>query len=152
LASHLLFPEAKVSGVDNDPDTIGVAEENRDFNRIPKSKVSFTGDNLEKLSPGYDLILANLTLGPILELAPEIKRLSKEGTYLILSGVIESQAEETSQRFGKEGFKTLTHLGQEEWSSLRLIKVKHGEKRPGPLPRRVVLAEASLETKFQKEA
>jgi ribosomal protein L11 methyltransferase len=154
LSSALLFPEAEITGIDNDPDTIPVAINNRNLNNL--AKVDFSDKDLSALSPGFSIILANLTLNPLVKLAPEITRLSAPNTILVLSGIIDSQARETAEAYRKEGWKWNSHLGQGEWSALSLEL--NPDKEPEPetpeppeSPERIVTPEPSLETPLKHE-
>ncbi|MDR2198919.1 MAG: 50S ribosomal protein L11 methyltransferase [Deltaproteobacteria bacterium] len=150
LAAAVLFPGAVVEGVDTDPETVPVALANRDLNLLTGS-ISFSGEPLNSLKPGFSIILANLSLNPLLKLAPDIKAAAAPGSHLILSGIIAEQADELAEAFLKDGWSWLRHLGQAEWSALsfKLPDVPSGSP-PSPPPARVVAPEPSLETRPEK--
>lgn len=121
LAAAKLNPSAEIIGVDNDLDTIAVAVENARDNQLA-DRVDFSGRELSCLNPGFDLIMANITLEPLKGLAPEISRLAGAGARLILSGLLETQVEEITHLYSSLGWSPAAHLGRDEWAGLMFIK------------------------------
>ena len=121
LAAAVLSPSAEIFGVDNDLDTIAVAAENAGDNHL-SGRIDFSGRELASFQTGFDLIVANITLGPLKELAPEISRLAEDGTGLILSGLLETQVEEISRLYADLGWGLKRHLGRDEWAGLLFVK------------------------------
>ena len=121
LASAALNRTAEIAGVDNDPDTIEVARENAEQNSLA-TRINFSGRNLAELPTGYDLVVANITLGPLVELAPAITRLAAPGGRLILSGLLDSQVDETTGVYSALGWGLQRRLGRDEWAALVFIK------------------------------
>jgi len=93
LACAALNPRAEIIGVDNDPDTVKVARDNAQANRLA-ARVDFSARPLDQLGLPFDLIVANITSGPLMELAPAITALAGPGGRLVLSGLPESPAPE----------------------------------------------------------
>ncbi|MGI9309259.1 MAG: 50S ribosomal protein L11 methyltransferase [Gammaproteobacteria bacterium] len=52
------------------------------------------------LQPEYDVILANILSGTLLELATELQQLAAPGAELVLSGILEQQAEQIIAGYG----------------------------------------------------
>ncbi|MDR2423056.1 MAG: 50S ribosomal protein L11 methyltransferase [Deltaproteobacteria bacterium] len=129
LAASLLFPAAKVEGLDNDRDTLAVAEGNRKANGLEEGQVAFSDAPLSRLNPGYDLIVANLTLNALTELAPEIQALLAPEGQLIVSGLLAEQVPAIEAVFKGLGLGVLRHLGQAEWSALLLSPKGSGADR-----------------------
>lgn len=121
LAAAALTTEAEVIGVDNDPDTIEVARENAELNYLD-DRADFSDRNLAELEGTFDLIVANITLGPLTELAPAITRLAESGGRLILSGLLDSQADEAAHIYADLGWGLTRRLGRDEWSALFFLK------------------------------
>ncbi|MDR1872812.1 MAG: 50S ribosomal protein L11 methyltransferase [Deltaproteobacteria bacterium] len=119
LAAALLFPTAQIEGLDIDKDTLEVAVANRDHNQL-KGRVDFTSQPLTAQKPGYDLILANLTLNTLTELAPEIKRVLNPGGHLIASGLLDDQVGSLEEAYKGPGFSLIKRLSQDGWSAVDL--------------------------------
>lgn len=121
LAAAALNASAEVIGVDNDPDTIEVAQDNAAANGLT-GRVRFGGQSLGELSGAFDLIVANITLGPLTSLAGLISDRAPEGGNLVLSGLLESQVEEAVGVYERLGWGTARRLGRDEWAALLLVK------------------------------
>lgn len=122
LAAAALNPTAQVQGLDNDPTTLAVAEENALINNL-SGRVHFTTE-LVDLSPPFDLLVANITLGVLEELAPVLTSMSTADSRLILSGLLTTQVEEVLGIYAALGWKLEQHRIREEWSGLLLFWAK----------------------------
>ncbi|MDR2935631.1 MAG: 50S ribosomal protein L11 methyltransferase, partial [Candidatus Adiutrix sp.] len=140
LAAAALSPAAEVWGVDNDPSVLAVAEANAALNGLA-GRVNFrvTAEPeaeaaLKGLAPAFDLLAANLTLAPILELAPRLTALSAPAGRLILSGLLESQADEAASAYEALGWALEARPRREEWAALLLTRGHRplDPQAPGP--------------------
>ncbi|MDR1039027.1 MAG: 50S ribosomal protein L11 methyltransferase [Deltaproteobacteria bacterium] len=147
IASALLFPEADVLGLDTDAETVGTARKNAEANGVSK-RAEFRSGTLDGELSGFDLIVSNITLNPLLELAVELTRAARPGASLVLSGLLSDQAEECARAYQRLGWHWLRHLGQAEWSALELALPADGadDAEGGPDPARELVPEPSLET------
>lgn len=68
----------------------------------------------------YDLLIANILKGPLVELAPDMAKMSETGAYVILSGILNEQAEDVKEAYGAQGFDTADHIKIGEWTTLTL--------------------------------
>jgi ribosomal protein L11 methyltransferase len=84
-----------LAAVDVDPQALEVARANARANGV-ELITALPGE----LAPGaYDLVLANILAGPLVELAPELARRTVPGGRVLLSGILSSQAEEVSAAY-----------------------------------------------------
>lgn len=120
IAAAALNPAARVTGVDNDPDTIEVAYENAALNKL--SDLEFSAGNLDAIEDTFDLIVANITLSPLVELAPAISKKALPGSRLILSGLLDSQVDEAAAVYTALGWGLDRRLGRDEWAALAFSK------------------------------
>lgn len=72
----------------------------------------------------YDLILANILKGPLIELAPSIARYSADGAYVILSGVLDDQAQDVKTVYDALGFEEAHRESVTGWTTLTLHRVR----------------------------
>lgn len=80
-------------------------------------------DNPELHAAGpFDLIFANILKGPLIMLAPEMTANLENGGYLILSGLLNEQADEIIEVYAQNGANLVFHEEIGEWSSLTLRK------------------------------
>lgn len=97
-----------VIGGDNDAEAITVARENADLNGVPDLCRFFVSpgldaDELRKPAP-YDLIVANILAGPLVELSESFAASVKPGGRVLLSGLLVEQAAQVLSAYGQHGF------------------------------------------------
>lgn len=128
FAALKLWPEARVVASDIDPVAIEVAEENASLNRIPVAEAA--GHVLLLTAPGlghplianrkpYDLLIANILAGPLVSLAPGFAAALAKGGTMILSGLLDSQADTVAAAYEAEGLSVVSK-GDGEWRVLVL--------------------------------
>lgn len=71
----------------------------------------------------YDLIFANILKGPLIMLAPDMTANLENGGYLILSGLLNEQADEIIAVYAKSGANLVKREEIGEWTSLTLRKL-----------------------------
>ncbi len=81
--------------------------------------VGFDHPQIAAAAP-FDLILANILKGPLIDLAPAMAAHAAPGGHVILSGLLERQAEEVLAAYDAQGFTLQTRLDIEGWSTLTL--------------------------------
>lgn len=108
-----------VTAVDNDPQTMPVAVDNLTANGL-QDRVRLVCAGPEAIKGEYDLILANLTSGVLIDLSMEISRLASDNSRLILSGILISQAEEVIDCYNKLGFVLSERSDMGEWTAMML--------------------------------
>lgn len=98
------FGAKEVVGVDTDPLSIQAAADNADKNSLDISL--FLPEDFQNDS--YDLVLANILLTPLIQLAPILISNIKNGGTIILSGILENQVENIKEVYsGELRFKDL---------------------------------------------
>ncbi len=108
---------ASVRGIDVEEAAIRDAQRNATRNGLV---AAFSTHAIEEVSPGAQLILANLHAELIVRLAPHLIRLTE--TWLVLAGILADR--ESSVRTAMGASLTVVHREQDgEWVSLRL---RHG--------------------------
>jgi ribosomal protein L11 methyltransferase len=87
----------ELDAVDIDPQALDVARANARANGLAL-RATLPG----ALAAGeYDLVLANILSGPLIELASELARRTRPGGHVLLSGILESQAAEVRDAYRK---------------------------------------------------
>jgi ribosomal protein L11 methyltransferase len=113
-----------VLAVDNDPLATAVARANARLNRVGQrvrivDAAGFAHAALHA-APPFDLVLANILPGPLLALAPEVRRKLSPGGTAVLSGLLDSQAREVCARYRAAGFQLLRLSRRADWTVLTL--------------------------------
>ena len=71
----------------------------------------------------YDLIVANILAGPLVELAPGMGKIAQTGGTAILSGILNTQAVGVIAAYETAGFALIDHLQRKDWTILVLRKL-----------------------------
>lgn len=121
IAAVLLWPQARALAIDIDPESVEVTDENSERNGV-RDRVQAEGTPIAQVAGRFALVLANLTGPTLLDLADEIAARVDAGAVLILSGLLEIEAEEVAARFVALGLALAQHETEEEWAALALVR------------------------------
>jgi ribosomal protein L11 methyltransferase len=79
----------------------------------------------------YDLIIANILAGPLIELAPSLCALLEPGGTMILAGLLDEQRDRLLTAYRRQGMRLADSIDNGQWPTLRLRKRPAiGWKRP----------------------
>lgn len=70
----------------------------------------------------FDLVFANILKGPLVELAPDMGVNVAEGGYVILSGILNQQADDVVAAYEAQGFGVVARDELGDWTTLVLRK------------------------------
>ncbi len=111
---------------DIDPVAVEVAQANVLGNNLRDRVNCFVAPGFEakELVDGgpYDLIFANILKGPLIGLAPDIAGHVKAGGYVILSGILNEQADDVIAVYIQNGFELVDNRRIVDWTTLVLAK------------------------------
>jgi len=114
-----------IDAFDIDPDSIRIAGENIEINKITSKNISLqVADVAQFKAPRktYDLVAANILAHILRENRDKIVSFVKSGGKLILAGILTSDFENTAQHFCKAGLEQIDSLTEKEWTSGLFIK------------------------------
>jgi len=113
-----------VSAVDIDEQALTATYDNATMNSIPSSALTISSP--ETLLTPVDLIIANILLGPLMELVPRFYQLLNPTGALVVSGLYAHQVDSLIKAY--EGFFThLTTQSQDGWSLVSFQKTDRAE-------------------------
>jgi len=126
MAAAHLWPGARVLASDIDPVAVEVAEANLEANRFTGritalEAAGFDAPALAAAAP-YDLVIANILKGPLIDLAGAMAAATAPGGHAILSGLLTSQAEEIVAHYASVGYDPVERTDIGEWSTLVLVR------------------------------
>ena len=131
FAALHLWPNAKATASDIDAVCAGVVADNCELNGIPQGAgpgaltmviADGMADPLLEARGPYDLFIANILAGPLVELAPEFAEAMAPGTNLLLAGLLETQERQVRRAYRALGFRLARRLVNGDWSILWLRK------------------------------
>ncbi len=106
-------------GIESDPTAVAVARRNAAANGVAE-RCEFTTDPCSRRGGVYDLVLANIQLGVLLELADEIAPRVRPGGDLFLSGLLPEQAEAAEAAYAALGLEPTGRTQRDGWTCLHL--------------------------------
>jgi ribosomal protein L11 methyltransferase len=140
FAALNLWPRARAIASDIDPVAVEISADNARANGIGLGDgpgrlalVTAAGGNhpaLTERAP-YDLLIANILAGPLIELAPSLCALVEDGGTIVLAGLLDTQAEAVIAAYRAQGMRLAERADRGDWPTLRLRKRPSiGWKRP----------------------
>jgi len=110
----------RVVMVDNDPVAVAVARENAEANGC--AAIETSERPVQAFDEAFDLVIANILAGTLIELAAPIAARVAEGGELLLSGILATQAADVRAAYEAEGlaFRETRHEG--EWALLWMAR------------------------------
>ena len=105
---------SRAVGIDNDPLSVILAEENGTSNGTPE--VELSGQTLDSVGGPFDLVVANILANTLMAMAPELA--PKVGRRLILAGVLVPQRDAVESAYRAEGLMPDGVEIQGEWIRL----------------------------------
>src|SRR5919107_5012431 len=115
IAAAMLNPSARVEACDTGPLAVSVAEENARLNGVA-GRIAFRVGSVEDSTPSADVVCANLTADVILLLLPALTAASCD--RLILSGILDTQAEQVWARLLELGAEDCEVTRDGEWVAI----------------------------------
>lgn len=98
-----------------------VAKENAKRNSCSHIEFIQTG-SLTQFTKAYDVVVANIIDGVLLDLKEDLKRLTRPLGYLVLTGILEERDQAFRQKFDFNSFEVLQRSQKEEWIGYLLKK------------------------------
>ncbi|MFL6737070.1 MAG: 50S ribosomal protein L11 methyltransferase [Sphingomonas sp.] len=126
FAALALWPGARCIATDIDQVAVAVARDNAAINRVKLGHGA--GELLLTAAEGmdspllsarapFDLIIANILAGPLIDLAPHFASSSTAGCHVVLAGVLDIQADQVAAAYEAQGF-SIRDRGFGEWPVL----------------------------------
>ena len=126
FAALALWPEARCIATDIDPVAVDVSRDNAAINGVklghgPGELLLAVADGMDSpmltARAPFDLLIANILAGPLIELAPAIASALVPGGTIMLAGLLDTQADGVARAYKAQGLK-LQDRGSGEWPVL----------------------------------
>ncbi len=129
FAALHLWPRAYATATDIDPVAIEMAAENARINhvgtgqgqgRVALAVADGADDPLIARRAPYDLVVANILAGPLIEMAADITAIAAPGAQIVLAGLLSTQAGAVARAYRRQGCRVAERLVLGDWTILRL--------------------------------
>lgn len=129
FAALYLWPRAYATATDIDAIAIDVTRENAEANgvalgqrqgRVALAVADGTDDALVQRRAPYDLVIANILAGPLVEMAADIAGIMAPRGQLVLAGLLKTQADGVARAYRRRGLRLAARLDVGDWAILRL--------------------------------
>lgn len=107
-------------GVDIDPVAVKVANENAEINKVNGKTEFVCGDLTDKVHGKFEIVTANIVADVIIRLLSTVKNYLLKGGVLIVSGIIDTRADEVENACHEAGFVTEKRLEHGGWVAIKL--------------------------------
>jgi ribosomal protein L11 methyltransferase len=118
IAAKLLGAPTVV-GTDNDPVAIRVALENAALNKV---SIDLSTAGLQEIQGAFSLVVANIMAQTLIDLASALVNRMRSGGELLLSGILDFQADEVARAFAENGLAGVARVQKGEWVLLHFKK------------------------------
>ena len=112
---------SEVLAIDFDPVAIDCAKDCLSLNNVHHVRTAVETIDTVNEEP-FDIILANVNRNVLLQHIPDITRLAKEGTALLLSGIMEGDEEMVVKAYSESRWRVDDILRRGEWLCIRLTR------------------------------
>jgi len=103
-----------VTGIEIDPEARRVAKENVALNKL--SQIEISDALLEEVRGEYDVVIANIIDGVLINIRKDLLRVLKPGGFLFLTGILTERDNHFFEKFIEaSNLKVLRRLEKEEW-------------------------------------
>ena len=118
--------DTPVLASDIDPVAIDVAEANLAANGMRGRVETVVAEGLDhprlREAAPYGLVLANILMGPLVALAPDIAGATARGGTAVLSGILKDQADNVAESYASAGFDEAGRETVGDWTTLTLTR------------------------------
>ncbi len=121
LAEHLGYKN--ILGIEIDDDARRTARENVALNT---SRVRIEDLRCEQVTETFDVVVANIIDGVLIQLQESLRRAVNPGGHLLLTGILDERDAQFRERFSFEGFQLLRRETNGEWVGYLLQRKGQG--------------------------
>lgn len=125
----LLLGAESAAAVDIDQNSVKIAAENAEKNNIAQERFSVFCGNItedeqlvQRLGSGYDIVCANIVADVIIPMSSHFPKFIKKGGKLIISGIIDSRKQQTTDAVTNSGFEMICSRSLDDWNAACFVK------------------------------
>jgi len=110
-----------VYGIDIDEQAIKCAHECLALNDA--QKISLETGTIDVVQGSYDIVLANINRGVLMNTAEQLHHLTAPDGLILLSGILQEDIELVLAKYVESGFSVIRNLEKGEWCSVLMSKI-----------------------------
>ncbi len=110
----------RVVGTENDPVALDAAREGAALNGIAPDRIEWRLADPEKVPGQFGIVIANILLNTLEDLAPQIARKVAPGGRLVLSGLLVAQGDAAERAYRAQGLRQVSRKEREGWIRIEL--------------------------------
>ena len=118
----------RVCGTENDPVALTAAREGTALNQLAPARIAWELRDCDALPApydvGYGIVVANILLNTLVELAPQIARKVAPGGALVLSGLLKTQGDEAEAAYRALGLVPAGRKERDGWVRVELARLR----------------------------
>lgn len=112
----------RILATDIDPVSVRITLENAELNGVGRRIEAVTAPGMDHMKirgrAPFDLIVANILAGPLVDLAPKVAGAVSAGGHIILSGILRRQAARVIAAYGDQDVILKRRLNRGDWATL----------------------------------
>ncbi|MEM7157445.1 MAG: 50S ribosomal protein L11 methyltransferase [Myxococcota bacterium] len=122
LAAARLFPSARLSAIDFDPEAVDTTRENAQDNALLDRVALSVGTIDDVPAEPFELVIANIRPEVLIPAAPAMRERVAAGGNVLLSGILVEEAAEVQAAYRDAGFIVVDEAGpvMGEWQAVKL--------------------------------
>tara|TARA_B000000565_G_scaffold47499_1_gene31556 strand:+ start:31050 stop:31955 length:906 start_codon:yes stop_codon:yes gene_type:complete len=118
IAASKLWPSSSITAADFDHFAVKTTQENAITNKTSNIQSIFSDGFVQINTREFDLIIANILAGPLIELASQMYTHCSKNGVVVLSGLLNWQEKEVRKAYESVGFQLCDNFVVGEWATL----------------------------------
>ena len=122
IAAARLWPRATITAIDIDPSAVVTARDNARINQVAHRVRCVENNGYPRrhtaAKQSFDLVIANILADPLITMAPQARRRVQHGGTIMLSGLLNHQAQVVARCYIAQGFRLKQRIVIEGWTTL----------------------------------
>jgi ribosomal protein L11 methyltransferase len=116
----VLLGAGRVCGTENDPVALEAARRGTALNGLAPGRLELLLSEPDQVPGTFGVVVANILLNTLVELAPAIAARVAPSGRLVLSGLLAEQGDEAEAAYRAQGLRTVGRKQREEWIRVEL--------------------------------
>jgi ribosomal protein L11 methyltransferase len=115
-----LLGSARVVAVDHDPQALLSTSDNASYNHVSEQQLVVRHSEEFSVDDPFDIVIANILVGPLVDLAQLFTRLLRTGGRIVLSGILANQVDQVVAAYPEVDFDA--HEQDGDWVRLAGVR------------------------------